>query len=228
MAIRTLEQLEAALTTDLKWRRGEMYAFEKMVDAAREHERAALLRGALALVYAHWEGYVKRAGTVYLEYVSRKRLKLGELRPELAAVALRAQIAHLAEAKSSQSHSEIVSMLWDRVDDVVVIPYGSATIRTRANLNFATFESIMHSLGCDVSHHRGQEHLIDERLLGSRNSVAHGERDYVDFEMWKDLRTAVEVILADVRTMLSNSAVYESYRRSMTASYAMVAGSCDQ
>lgn len=213
MAIRTLEELEAFLTTDLKWRTQEMFVFEQMVRTSREHERRALLRGSLALVYAHWEGYVKSAGTGYLEYVSRKNLKLGQLRPELAAVALRSNIARMAEEKSSESHTAIVETLWHQTDQIVRLPYERSTIRTRANLNFKTFESVMHSLGCDVSHHKSHELLIDERLLGSRNHVAHGQREAVDLDQWQDTRDAVEEMLRDVRTVVGNAAAMEAYRR---------------
>lgn len=213
LAVRTLEELEAALTTDLKWRVQEMFVFEQTVTNARQHEQPALLRASLALVYAHWEGYVKTAGSSYLEYLSRKKLKLGELRAEVAAVALRSKIQRVAEEKTSESHSELVSLLWDGLDEDAQIPYTRATIRTQANLNFRLFESIMHSLGCDVSHHRGSELLIDERLLGSRNEIAHGRGEVVSLDEWLDVRRAVESILQDVRTVLSNAAATESFRR---------------
>jgi MAE_28990/MAE_18760-like HEPN len=82
MAIRTLDDLEAALTEDLKWRLHEIEQWEQLARRARTHEQPGLLRGGIALLYAHWEGNIKAAARSYLEYVSRQGLKLGDLRPE--------------------------------------------------------------------------------------------------------------------------------------------------
>lgn len=171
------------------------------------------MRGGLALLYAHWEGYVKTAGAGYLEFISRKGLKLGQLRPEIAAVALRNAISVLAQEKSSESHTELVHTLWDRVEESIPIPHETTTIRTNANLKFAQFESIMHSLGCDASRHRTHELLIDQRLLAWRNEIAHGRGQYVTFADWVVTRDAVEIILRDVRTQVANAAALETYRR---------------
>lgn len=208
-----MDQLEAALTADLKWRTQEMFTFERMTRSARSHEQPALLRGGLALLYAHWEGYVKTAGSLYLEHVSRKGLTLGELRPELAAVALRGRITRIAEEKSSFAHTTLVALIRDGESQDARLPYERSTIRTRANLKFSEFESIMHSLGCDGAPHKTKELLIDERLLGSRNGISHGEREYVPFDEWVTTRDAVEEILKDVRVQLSNAAAVKSFRR---------------
>lgn len=213
MAIRSLDQLEAALTADLKWRTAELFVWETVAKAARPTQRPALLRGGLALVYAHWEGYVKTAGGNYLEYVSRKGLKLGELRPELAAVALRTKIVTLAAEKNPEPHTELVQIIREEASTSATLPYGSTTIRTRANLNYKTFASIMHSLGCDANRHAALAVQIDQRLLGGRNEVAHGREEYVSFDDWMELRNGVEAVLKDVRVQLSNAAATGAYKR---------------
>jgi len=214
MTIHTLDELESALTLDLKWRVQELFAFEQLTSNARDSHRDALLRGSLALLYAHWEGFVKAAGSSYLEFISRKRLKLGELRPEIAAIALRGEINKLALERSSESHGRLVVMLWDELGSDAKLPYDKATIRTRANLKFSVFESIMYSLGCDSSRHKTHELLIDERLLGFRNEIAHGRQEYIELDDWLTTRDAVESILKDVRTQIANAAVLETFRRS--------------
>lgn len=211
--IRTIDQLEAYLTTDLKWRTQELFAFERMLKVARSHEAPSLLRGSLALIYAHWEGYIKNAGSAYLQYVSRKNLTLGEMRVELAGVALRSQIQRLAEEKSPQRHTEIIEVIEHSMGHKIHLPYETTTIRTNSNLNFKLFDSIMHSLGCDASRHKTRSQLIDERLLGRRNEIAHGRREYVSLDEWIEARETIEAILRDVRNQLANSAATNAYRR---------------
>ena len=213
MAIRTLDQLEAALTADLMWRTREMFGWERTVLRARDLDRSALLRGGLALVYAHWEGYVKTAGANYLEFVSRQGLALGDLRPELAAVAIRSQLSRLANEKSPERHTEVVATLRNEATVQANIPFDTTTIRTNANLSFRTFTSIMHSLGCSADAHAASSAHIDKRILASRNEIAHGREQYVRLEDWVEARDVVEAILKDVRTQLSNAAATRAYLR---------------
>ncbi|NTW41714.1 MAG: hypothetical protein HGA44_17850 [Cellulomonadaceae bacterium] len=213
MAIRTLDDLDAALTVDYKWRSTEMFLWERLTGRSRELERSALLRGGLALVYAHWEGYIKTAGASYLEFVSRKGLTVGQLRPEIAAVAIRSRIAQLAAEKSPERHTEIVELIRGEANVSARVPYDSTTIRTNANLNFATFESIMHSLGCSAHAHSAARAHIDLRLLSCRNEIAHGRAQFVDLEEWIECRDVVERIMKDVRNQLSNSAATHAYLR---------------
>jgi acetylornithine deacetylase/succinyl-diaminopimelate desuccinylase-like protein len=159
-------------------------------------------------------GYVKTAGSSYLQYVSRKGLKLGELRPELAAVALRAKIITLANEKNAEPHTEIIQLIRDEATTAAALPYDMTTIRTRANLNFKTFASIMHSLGCDAHRHASLAIHIDQRLLGGRNEIAHGREEYVSLDDWIELRDVVEAVLKDIRVQLANAAATAAYRRS--------------
>ncbi|MET8896714.1 MAE_28990/MAE_18760 family HEPN-like nuclease [Streptomyces albogriseolus] len=201
------------LTEDLKWRTHEMQLWEQVASACRSHQLPGVLRGGVALVYAHWEGYVKESARAYLEYVSRKGLKVGQLRSEIAAVALRSKLGRGEASKRSSVHTEIVDLL--RNADVLPaeIPYTSATIRTKSNLHFDVFSDIMHSIGCDASRHEIYRSIIDKRLLRHRNDIAHGREEYVSLSDWVDIRDRVLVILKDVRTQISNSAANEEYRR---------------
>lgn len=211
-SIRTIDQLEAALTEDLKWRRHEMDQWERAVSRAREHERPGLLRGGTALIYAHWEGYVKFAASTYLEYVSNKRLKLADLRDELAAVALRGMLGKGEQSKQAEAHTEIVSTLRQQNRIPADLPFKQSTIRTRANLNFKTFADIMHSIGCDSSRHEIYSMTIDARLLRHRNEIAHGKEEYVELQDWRDIKTRIVDILIDVRAQITNSASLAEYR----------------
>ncbi|MFJ8865443.1 MAE_28990/MAE_18760 family HEPN-like nuclease [Streptomyces sp. NPDC102473] len=209
--IRTVDQLQASLTEGLVWRTHEMDQWLMVANRVRPHELPGILRGGLALVYAHWEGYVKDSACSYLEYVSRKGLKIGDLRPELAAIALRSSLGKGEQSKDSKSHTEIVSLLRNELSKPAQLKYDSAIIRTRSNLNFEVFDDIMHSIGCDASRHLIFRLLIDSRLLKFRNDIAHGRREYVALDDWVEIRDRIVLILKDVRDQISNSAAQKLY-----------------
>jgi hypothetical protein len=205
-SIRTLEQLESSLTEDLKWRAHEMQQWEQVANRCRVHELPGILRGGTALVYAHWEGYVKESARAYLEYVSRKGLKIAQLRSEIAAVALREKLGQGEASKISAMHTEIVEVLRQADQLPAKIPYDSAVIRTHSNLKFEVFADIMHSIGCDASRHEIYRSTINARLLRHRNDIAHGRAEYVTLSDWMDIRNRVLLILKDVRSQISNAA----------------------
>ena len=67
MSNRTPEDLNRYLQDELAWRRKELHEYHSLVKTA-ETKRAQLLfvRGAIAILYAHWEGFVKAAGEAYI------------------------------------------------------------------------------------------------------------------------------------------------------------------
>ena len=210
-SIRTFDQLDTHLIEDLKWRVHEMQTWEAVANKCRKHELPGLLRGGIALIYAHWEGYVKESARAYLEYVSRKGLKIGDLKPEIAAVALRAKLGLGEASKKSADHTEIVSIVRSGASLDANLPYGSATIRTQSNLKFEVFADIMHSIGCDVARHEIYRSLVDQRLLKARNDIAHGREEYVALTDWVDIRDRILIVLRDVKDQISNSASTSAY-----------------
>jgi hypothetical protein len=210
--LRTLEGFEAHLTEDLKWREAELDTWLRLVKKARRHERSGLLRGGVALLYAHWEGYIKEAARAYLEHVSRKNLKVGELSSPLAAVSLRTLLGKGELSKKSAEHTEVVITLRNQQAIPARLSYDRSTIRTYSNLSFDQFADIMHSVGCDGTRHELYRTTIDSRLLKQRNQVAHGRNEEIELQDWEDMRERIVLILRDVRTQLQNAAATESFR----------------
>lgn len=72
--MRTKAELQQCIDDDLIWRRRELFNIRAAIEDAQGNapKQAALLRAGVALLYAHWEGFVKRCGTHYLEFVSNQ------------------------------------------------------------------------------------------------------------------------------------------------------------
>src|SRR5690606_30193343 len=75
MKVRTLEMFCDFLDEELAWRKKELSVLKNLVerDLGTFSHNKALARCGVALLYAHWEGFVRIAGTSFLEFVLMQR-----------------------------------------------------------------------------------------------------------------------------------------------------------
>src|SRR3974390_1271635 len=100
MKIRTLEELVDALDREMAWRKKELFEIKRLVDSSKDsHREATLIRSGVAILYAHWEGFVKTAGTAYLNFVSMRRLKYEELADHLLALGMKSKLNQASQTK---------------------------------------------------------------------------------------------------------------------------------
>src|SRR5690348_8519645 len=104
MRCRTVDEMSEFLREDLGWRRKETRVLQAMVHSCEAAKRQALLRGAIAALYAHWEGFVKTACNVYLEFVRHRRLNNNELSVAFLSLALRSKLESLQSNNLLNSH----------------------------------------------------------------------------------------------------------------------------
>lgn len=71
MKIKTLEDLEDSLNTHLAWRKKEMMTLKLLIESGDE-ARITLIRAGIALLCAHFEGFIKDASNDYLSFVSNQ------------------------------------------------------------------------------------------------------------------------------------------------------------
>jgi hypothetical protein len=212
--VRTPQELEDALSADLAWRRVEMQSLRSQVRAARGATQDALLRAGLALLYAHWEGYCKHSLTLYLKFVARRKLKLRELRPGFAALAVDSAIRKQGGLSEARRRMSTVTILMDRLDERLYIP--SKEVNTQSNLSSEVCSELLETLGLDFAPFSTKAHLIDYKLLRARNEIAHGRWSPVDLEAYEELHSEVLVMLQTVRNLVTAAADNGEYRRVAT------------
>lgn len=77
--IKTVETLEELLMQDLAWRKKEMFSLKILVEKDEVNE-PILLRAGIALLCAHFEGFIKRASNCYIGYVAEQKKPYSELK----------------------------------------------------------------------------------------------------------------------------------------------------
>jgi len=212
MSIRTLEQLSDALSTAIVWRKKELTALKIMIEgkSLRVDRRTALLRGAVALLYAHWEGFVKSASRFYLEYVYYQRLTHKQLSDNFMAICIRGLLNKAGQSNKIGQHLDVVDFFSRRMDERSNLPYKDG-VSTKSNLSSQVFKEIIDTLGLDYSQFETKETLVDELLLKNRNTIAHGEYLLLTQEAYIEIHEQVLNMIERYRTQVENAAALKKY-----------------
>ncbi len=195
MSLRTTSDLSSTLRSDLGWRRKELVVFRSLVDSMESSKRQAVLRGAIAVLYAHWEGFVKNAAQQYVEFVKQRRLKLNELSANFIAMAAKKKIASIRDSGKMEFQIEFVKWFLGDWQRRAHLP-GSESINTGSNLTAETFRNIISTLGLDYrSEFALAEKGIIQRLVEVRNHLAHGEWHAIDPAEYHQLHSNIDSLM---------------------------------
>jgi hypothetical protein len=211
MSIRTTGQLDRFLSRSLAWRKKELTALKFVVDTAPVPEQNVVLRAAATLLYSHWEGFVKEAGTSYLEFVSRQSLELGQLKSSFLAVSIRRQISQCASAKSVSLHRLLVDRIRSGLANPANLPW-KKIIKTRSNLKAANLKEIIDILDLDYGPFELKAKPVINKLVDTRNGIAHGEGIPVDPTEYADLHTEIIILLNEFKSQVQTAASTKKYK----------------
>ncbi len=212
MSIRTIDDLSDKLARELIWRKKELSDLKYYIDLTLpdSKRRKVLGRCGVAILYAHWEGFVKLAGRYFLEFIAMQRLRNEELHPNLLTLSMRKQVNFAPNTLKTSEFGKITNFFLSQMPSRSAIPYKTA-IKTSSNLSSAVLREITWCLGLDYTPYETREKFIDSRLLGRRNIVAHGEVMDIDPGEYDEMRTSVIAMMTNLKTQIENSAVLKIY-----------------
>lgn len=188
-----LSQLEDLLEEDLGWRKKEL---STLILIAKETGEEVVLKSVILLLYAHWEGYIKKSSKVYLKYISESKKFLNELTENFRAVVLKNLVAQCIASKDAltlQNEIAVINKLSKadkikfkipiKIDDDENADFDvdndldKNIIDTHSNLNPKVFKNILSIIGLNYkSQIQSKEGYINSYLLGNRNSIGHGSK----------------------------------------------------
>lgn len=212
MKIRTQEELLDRLDADLAWRTKELSFIFYMVRRASNSMSPIYQRIGITILYAHWEGYIKNASLLYLNYLAQKNLTYRQLNINFVALSLRGQIKTCGNTDKTSIHIELLKELFEDTT-VANIPYekDEDAIKTRSNLNWENFEEILNTLGLDKSYYILNENKISESLVKTRNNVAHGQYITIDKDELLDLYKEVMMMISFYKEQIMECVKEQSY-----------------
>ena len=211
MTALTPEGLTDRLSVELAWRKKELSFIKGRIQRDRGTAAGeALLRAGVALLYAHWEGFVKAAANGYVEYIAARRLSYRVVAVNFLAVDLRKRLLEAAKKNNPDDLIRIVDEIRTGGDQKCRLNMSFDEI---GNLDSSALEMIINSLGLDFGPFATRRHLIDEALVRRRNRIAHGQYQIVTFETFLDTFEAVIEMIEDIRNQIEEAVGRGAYRK---------------
>lgn len=203
------EDLTNLLDEDFAWRRKELQIIKEQIPLDYSPKQKAALRFSVPILYAHWEGFVKKSCELYLKHVSYKQLKNNQLQPQFIALSLSNKIGDI-DINHIKEKTKAVSFLIDRLNHKSNIKTKNI-IQTKSNLKYSVFAEILFVVGIEESKFSSKKDLIDE-LVDARNNIAHGDYLRVEYEAYHSMHNEIEGLMEHLKNEIENAAIQESYR----------------
>lgn len=214
-AVITKEELAENIDKELSWRKKELEVFKLTIPTDNSSKQKVLLRCAIPIIYAHWEGFVKKSCELYLEYVSSKNEVLKELKPQFIALALRQSI-QVQQINKIEERTKAVEFIINNLDLSANVPTKNI-IKTKSNLKFEVFKDICQILCIDIEPFSKKDAVIDD-LVNTRNTIAHGNYQNISYKMFCDFYNDTVTLLETLRTELENATALDNHKRNSICS----------
>lgn len=211
--IRTTEQLLDRIAEELIWRRKELTDLRGMAQEFKSEVRSrVVIRAAVALLYAHWEGFVKKASSYYLEFVSSHRLQYRRLSPNFVALSIKAKYFELSVSDKISGANSLADFFCSSLDQQANVPYKNV-VDTRSNLSSKVLLDILAGLGLNHTIFETKLKYIDSSLVNPRNHVAHGEALDMSLDDYLELHDTVLGLIEAFRNEIENASVERRFER---------------
>ena len=218
MTARTESELQDALDEALAWRRIELSAIQGEVERLTRTSpdkplTRALIRGGTALVYAHWEGYLKEACQHYLDFVAMRRLRFAELNDGIAISALKDILRRI---DSGDAAAEVAALqIIRRPSHARPSMVRKNSISTQSNLRFSVLCGIFERLGLPTISFETKKNFIDKSLCDARNDIAHGRDHYPDPAGFAGTLRDTVLMMEEARALVLAHARTQGYRATL-------------
>jgi RiboL-PSP-HEPN len=205
----TYNDLIDLIGNDYAWRRKELKIIKDQIPPNPSPKQSAALRFSVPILYAHWEGFVKKSCELYLEFVAKKYLKHSELKPQFVALSLAKNIGNI-DIKNIEERSKVVEFLINEIEKKSNI-LTKNVIQTKSNLRYSVLEEILFIMGIDETNFANKKSLIND-LVDARNNIAHGDYLRVEYEAYNSMHQDTQLLMEQLKTEIENAATLEEYK----------------
>ena len=178
-----MQKLESSVERDLLWRKREISHIYLQIQAAEGDIQIALLRAALVMLYAHWEGFIKNTTEQYINFINRQGLVCKRIKYNFAILLFKKQLEDIA---NTNKHAFACNVYKKIVEEQNICIKMHENIDTKSNLNKNVFEDIFFLINAKVEKYENKFKIIDS-LVDDRNHIAHGRQVNIQIEKYKNI-----------------------------------------
>ena len=169
------------LDKDLGWRKKEI---SDLFFIIQQNNSEVLFKSMILLLYAHWEGFIKRSSKLYLKYISDKNILVDSLSMNFKAILMKHHVRScISQHRSSTIDTELsfIEVYRNknkkfRVKVDLENNIANSLIDTEHNLKGKIFQRILKTLGLEYKPvYQTKKQIIDRHLLANRNCIGHGD-----------------------------------------------------
>lgn len=210
MEIRTVESLFRELTNELAWRTKEISHLRVEAKSKKGSLKETIIRSGIAISYCHWEGFVKRSTELFLNYMNYQRLSVSDLEVVYITHAMKKEIHSFSETKDVTACVTFLNALFDRQESIAKFKHENY-VDTQSNLSSVVFDNIAKSIGVDTAPYKDFYPYIDESIVNSRNEIAHGQKIFMDEELFEQLAQRVCDLIRMYKNDIENIVSLKAY-----------------
>lgn len=206
----TAEQCLFAIQADSAWRKKEISSIKQRIARSDGEARAIMMRAGILILYAHWEGFVKYSAKTYIAHINERVARFSvPLTDHYKSLLMWRTI----QRKGEYPHRKTPIGFLDVVQEWATSPdtkLSEEMIDTESNLNSEVLSKILRIIDIPFGDFEPKKHLIDEKLLGRRNPIAHGQRwsitvdDY--YEADREVRMLLNIFQKHIEDCVQNCA----------------------
>ena len=176
-----INEFQDFLQEDLAWRKMEISQLFMILN--KSESKVVVAKSMILLLYAHWEGFIKKSSKCYIKYVSDKNIPLNKLTGNFEAIMLKKYAIECIEKDSNNLAKEFAFLNAQKkranqpfsVSVDIENEFDNKVINTHHNLSSKVLESIIIAVG--IEHNEAiktREKYLDSNLVNNRNTIGHG------------------------------------------------------
>ncbi len=212
--IKTVEELEELLMQDLAWRKKEMLSLKILVEKDKVNE-PILLRAGIALLCAHFEGFIKRASNCYIGFVAEQKILYRDLKENFAAIKMEQEFKACSKSEKHSVHKRLLVKYDNLCGKKFAEKFveGKGYISTHSNPGSEELKEILETIGIKSDIFETKVTYIDSSLLANRHRIVHGEPSDLDKDDFLITFGIIIKIIEDYKDLIIGAADNKEYLR---------------
>lgn len=227
-------EARSEIEEDRSWRSEEVRLLRNQLSSLSEDKKGVLRRSLVIMVYAHLEGFCRRALEIYVARINDLELTVGQVEWNLAAASLsetfdklhnkdlKCKVFKRALPDDAKLHRfardrDFLEAIGEFEKSVVRID-SECVVDAESNLKPAVLRKMLYRIGLDHSIVDSWSALLN-RLIGKRNNIAHGaSRAPVSHDDYEVFEYTADAVMDAITTLVFDSLYRSRFLRTGSAS----------